>query len=100
MRRLVFAPSAQDDLREIARYVQDAAGTTLAAQVIAHLRDKCELLAQTHGEIGTARDEVLKGIRSFPAKPYMLFFRYTVTAVEIVRVLHERQDVGTKFDGS
>ena len=99
MRRLVFAPSARDDLQAIARYVQDAAGATIAAQVIAHLRDKCQLLADTPGEIGTARDEILQDIRNFPAKLYVLFFRYTETAVEIARALHEWHDVGTKFDG-
>jgi toxin ParE1/3/4 len=99
LRRLVFAPSARDDLQGIARYIQDAAGADLAAQVIIHLRDKCQLLAQTPGEIGIIRDEIIEGLGNLSAKPYVLFFRYSDSTVEIVRILHERQDVASKFDG-
>ncbi len=98
MRRFVLAPSAREDLRGIARYVEDGAGADLAAQVITHLRDKCQLLAQTPGELGTVRDEILDGLRSFSVKPYVLFYRYTDSTVEIARILHERQDIETKFD--
>ncbi len=51
------------------------------------------MLSETAGEIGTPRAELLPGVRSFPAAPYVVFFRYSERDVEVVRVLHERQDV-------
>ena len=45
------------------------------------------------------RDEVIEGLRSFSVSPYVLFFRYTNSTVEIARVLHERQDVEREFGG-
>jgi len=51
------------------------------------------MLAETPGEIGTVRSEILEGVRSFPAPPYVLFFRYSNGEVQVARVLHERQDV-------
>ncbi len=97
MRELVFSPSAREDLRQIVEYVGDAAGVDVAAEVIRRIREKCRLIAETPGTIGTGRDELRSGVRSFAAKPYVLFFRYTDSTVEIIRVLHGRQDVESAF---
>ncbi len=51
------------------------------------------LLAETSGEIGTHRPEVMEGIRSVPTPPYVVYFRYGNGAAEVARILHERQDV-------
>ena len=92
-REYVFSPSAAADLRAIAAYARDAAGAEIAEAVVIRIRDKCRILARTPGEIGVARGELVTGVRSFVVSPHVLFFRYTRTSVEIVRVLHERQDV-------
>lgn len=51
------------------------------------------MLAETPGEIGRKRPDVMVGVRSFPSPPYVLFFRYTATEVQVIRILHERQDI-------
>lgn len=50
------------------------------------------MVAETPGEIGTPRPELLPRIRSFVASPHVVFYRYDQRDVEIVRILHERQD--------
>lgn len=93
-----FSPSARDDLRSIAEYVRDAAGPEIATQLIKRIRNKCELLAETSGELGTPREDLADGVRSSYVQPYVLFFRYSTSALEVVRVLHERRDVERVFD--
>lgn len=97
MRTYVFSPSAREDLASISEYIQDAAGTDIARKMIEQVRSKCELLAKTPGELGTLRDELADGLRSFYVQPYVLIFRYNDSTVEIVRILHERQDIDRAF---
>jgi len=62
--------------------------------VLARIRATCGLLADTAGEIGTTRPEIRESVRSFPVPPHVIFFRYLGTEqVQVVRILHERQDV-------
>ena len=73
MRKYAFSPSARDDLESIAKYIRDAAGPEMARQLLERLRSKCELLAETSGELGTLRDELADGLRSFYVQPHVLF---------------------------
>ena len=94
MKTVRFSPSARRDLAEIAAHLVDAAGRAIATEVVLRLRSKCELLAETPGELGTARPELGAALRSFPVPPHVLFFRYpSEGVVEVIRILHERQDV-------
>lgn len=92
MRVVSFSPAARRDLAEITLHIAEAAGPTIAAEVVLRIRSKCRLLADTPGEIGRARPEIREGIRSFPVPPHLIFFRYGDDEVQIVRILHERQD--------
>lgn len=78
----------------------DAAGPGIAVQVVLRIREKCELVAETPGEIGRARPELREGIRSFPVPPHVLFFRYRESEVQIIRILHERQDLDRSYSES
>ncbi|MES9942696.1 MAG: type II toxin-antitoxin system RelE/ParE family toxin [Candidatus Thiodiazotropha sp. 6PLUC7] len=42
--------------------------------------------------MGTERSELLPDSRSLPIESHTLFYRVTVNRVEIIRVLHGRQD--------
>lgn len=66
--------------------------------MLTKIREKCRFIADAPGQIGAIRHEVREGLRSFVVKPYVIFFRYSDSTVEIVRVLHERQDIGRGFD--
>lgn len=65
--------------------------------MVERIRSRCELIADTPGEIGTARPEIAAGIRSFPVPPFVLFFRYGDAEVQVARILHERQDIEDVF---
>ena len=40
-----------------------------------------------------AREELASGLRSFPVRRYVVFYRPLVDAIEVVRVLHGARDV-------
>ena len=48
-------------------------------------------------DYGRTRDEVCEGLRSVRCERYVIFYRVTENAVEIVRVLDERRDVNPLF---
>ncbi|HYW09712.1 MAG TPA: type II toxin-antitoxin system RelE/ParE family toxin [Longimicrobium sp.] len=96
--RYVLSPASLEDLRGIGRYYRGEAGRQVAANVVRGIRSACQLLADTPGEIGHARDELRPGVRSMPTPPHVVFFRYAGGIIEVVRILHERQDVAAEFD--
>ena len=75
----------------------EAAGPGIAAGVVSRIREKCELLGETPGEIGVARPELGEDVRSFPVPPHVLFFRYRRSQVQVIRILHERQDLDVSY---
>jgi toxin ParE1/3/4 len=90
---LVLSPAARDDLEQIARYVAEAAGVVIAIRAVDRIHAILRLLRETPGELGRVREEIGAGIRSFPVRPHMVFFRYGDREVQVIRFLHERQDV-------
>ena len=63
------------------------------------LREIAEVIAliEDHPFAGRARNEVRGGLRSFAAKPHVIFYRVVDDTPEIVRVLDGRQDIEEKF---
>lgn len=94
MRGLRFAGSAIDDLDSILTYLARETGDVeTAIEFTDHLKRRCARLADLPGTLGTARPDVRADLRSVPHKGYVIFFRYTNDAVEIVNVLHASRDV-------
>lgn len=48
-------------------------------------------------DMGRKRDDVIEGLRSFPIKPYVLFYRRTQEGTEIFRILHGRRDIESEL---
>jgi len=46
---------------------------------------------------GRSRDELLPGIRSVLAQPYVVFYRINENEVQIVRVIHERRNLAAEL---
>ena len=46
---------------------------------------------------GPARDELRPGLRSFPVRPYLLFYKQVPDGIELVRVIHGAQDLRRLF---
>jgi toxin ParE1/3/4 len=91
MNRYRLSRRAEQDLEDIWLYV--AQNDAIAAdRLLGKILDKLPMLAQ-FPEMGKSRDDILKGLRSFPVKPYLVFYTRTADRVEIVRLLHQSRDI-------
>ena len=89
--QLVIAPVAKADLKEIYQYGLRQWGQAQSNSYLENLKDHFWSLTD-HPLIGTERPELLPGVRSLPVEGYTLFYRVTTDSVEIIRILHGRQD--------
>jgi toxin ParE1/3/4 len=85
MNRLVITPRAAADLEDIASYITSDSPAA-AVRMIDRLEEISIPLKDPR--IGTARDDIAKGMRLFPVANYLILFRSLDNGVEIVRYVH------------
>jgi toxin ParE1/3/4 len=91
-----ISPRATSDLTEIWSYIADDSVTNADA-FIDKLYETIHVLANQSGS-GRHREELSPGILSFPFARYIIFYRASREAIEIVRVLHGARDIQTIFE--
>ena len=86
---------ARDDLNHIWLYI---AGDNLVAadQTIERLVERFGMLAR-QPLIGEACPELKPNLRSFPVRPFVIYYGVEADEVVIFRVLHGAQDVRRQF---
>ncbi|MFN5612837.1 MAG: type II toxin-antitoxin system RelE/ParE family toxin [Pseudanabaena sp.] len=78
-------------------WVYLAQNDSLAADLLlAKVLDKFPMLAQ-FPEMGRSRKELAEELRSFPIKPYIIFYKRMETYIGIVRILHQSRDIENQF---
>jgi toxin ParE1/3/4 len=95
-RRVVWAPKSKQDLRDVWRYYERVASPEIADELLREINEAGQRLAD-EALMWRARDEIMPGLRSVLVHPYTVFHRINDGIVEIVRVLHERRDLGRVF---
>jgi toxin ParE1/3/4 len=89
--KLVIAPAAKNDLKDIYQYGLRQWGQAQSESYLSTIKNQFWLLTQ-QPLMGTERPELLPDARSLPIESHTLFYRVTANRVEIIRVLHGRQD--------
>ncbi len=89
--QLVIAPAAKNDLKTIYQYGQRQWGKARSDNYLTTIKDQIWLLTE-QPLMGVEHPELLPQIRSLPIKSHTLFYRVTVRQVEVIRILHGRQD--------
>jgi toxin ParE1/3/4 len=98
VRRARFLASVESDLVAVLEYIARETGSLETAQrFVAELRAKCHHLAGLPGMLGRARPELAAGIRSFPFKGYVIFFRYVDDAFEVIDIFEGHRDPANWF---
>lgn len=92
MKPYVVAPEAEDDLRQIWRYLLEAAGLAIANRIQGELVDAFEGLADIPGKGHKRADLTGRDVLFFSVYQYMIVYR-RAEMVEIVAVLHGKRDV-------
>ena len=89
--QLVIAPAAKNDLKDIYQYGLRQWGQAQSDNYLAAIKDQFWSLTE-QPLMGVERPELLPDTRSLPIQGHTLFYRVTTNKVEIIRVLHGRQD--------
>jgi toxin ParE1/3/4 len=93
--KLIISEQASNDLMDVWLYIANDSPQT-ADRFIDFIYEECCSLCLDPG-LGRARDELFPGMRSFPVKRYIIFYRISSDSVEIVRVLSGYRDLNTLF---
>jgi toxin ParE1/3/4 len=88
---VVYTSQAERDYDDIIDYL-DTHSPPAANRFATGVATKCRLLSK-FPRLGRARDELHPGIRSVLVGMYLIFYRVTDAAVEIVRILHGARDL-------
>ena len=94
--RLVWSPEAEEDLISIWRYGSEEWAPSVADEHEQASWRACNRLLENL-ELGRPRQELAADLRSILVDPHVVFYRITPTAVEIVRLVHQHEDVTAIF---
>jgi len=89
---LHVSDEAIDDLVEIDRFTERNWGRHKADEYVESLQSAFNDLCQ-FPSIGRWRKGIPRGMRIWTAKRHLIFYRAVDTELQIVRVIHERQDI-------
>jgi toxin ParE1/3/4 len=95
-RRVVWAPRARRDLRDIWKYFARVGSPEIADGLLREIGRAGQRL-ERHPLMGRPRNELATDLRSVLVHPHLIFYRVGDETVEIARVLHERRDLGAIF---
>ncbi len=91
-RRLVLAPEAKRDFRDILMFTErrwdKEQRSRYKARLDQSLRDLTRFPAR-----GRSRDDVLPGLRGLPVESHIVYYRVDDQAINVVRILHGAMDV-------
>lgn len=97
MNRYRLSPLAELDLDEIWLYVAQDRSVDVASRLVDDITERFVLLA-SHPEAGRLREEITAGLRSFPVKNHIIYYRPEPGHILIARVLHGSRDQATVLD--
>lgn len=92
MKSYLVAPEAEDDLKQIWRYLLGEAGLAIANRIQSELVDAFEGLADVPGKGHKRSDLTSRNVFFFSVYQYMIVYRQAAM-VEIVAVLHGKRNV-------
>lgn len=89
---LILSPAAREDLVAIRQYGTLSWGKTRSDRYLDDLKEVLWSLLENPGT-GRARPELPGEIRSRSVCSHVIFYRMQTSQLEIIRILHARQDV-------
>lgn len=91
VQQLVIAPIARDDLKNIYQYGRRQWGKARSDSYMAILKEQFWSLTE-QPLMGIERPELSPDVRSLAIQSHTVFYRVAAKRIEIIRVLHGRQD--------
>jgi toxin ParE1/3/4 len=91
MPKVIMRPRAKTDLLDIWHYIADD-NEERADSFVDRVEEKIKNIA-SNPLMGRSREELSDRLRSWPIKPYIVFYLPLSDGVEVVRVLHGSRDI-------
>ena len=83
--------SARRDLEEISDYWTERAGRDVALRIISAIIETILLLSQQQ-KMGRAVEEFGPGVRRFPSRRYVIYYRVSRSRIQVLHVFHGSRD--------
>ena len=99
MANYVLSALAQQNIIEIRDYTLEIWGREQTIKYISLLEQRLEWLA-ANPNFGKKRNEVNEGLLSYPEGNHIIFYRIRTKQIEIIAVLHQREDVAGHLNKS
>jgi toxin ParE1/3/4 len=90
-----LSKEAEQDLEDLWVYLGEQ-NDIAADRQVAKLLNRFPMLAK-FPTMGVSRDQILLGLRSFPIKPYIIFYVLIPGGIEILRIIHQSRDIEDQF---
>ena len=91
MSRYLLSPRARADLDDIWDYTVETWSAEQAERYIRILQQAIETIAADPTR-GRACDDIRPGYRKFSVGSHVIFYRRLDSAVDVIRILHQRRD--------
>lgn len=96
--KLLFSAEAERDISQIVHYIATTSGSYNAGWDFAiKLHAKCEHLASLPLPVGTNRDDLRPGLRSYAVGNYIIFYEYLADVLKILTILEGHRDIKSMF---
>lgn len=82
---------AEQDLLDLWLYIARD-DETAADKFYSHIEERCGLYAD-NPDMGSERPELYEGLRCFPVKSYVVYYLPIDGGIDLIRILHSRQDI-------
>ena len=92
----VLSLEADGDIEEIFEYTKAKYGIHQAISYVTDFEVCFSQLVETPN-IGKRRDEIKKGLYSFPKREHTIFYRILTNKIRIIRILHSSRDLPKYF---
>lgn len=94
--KVVFHAIAIEDLEEIWLYTFQTWSLEQANRYHSLIYKEIEFLSRS-SESGKDLNHIRKGYRSSKIKSHFIFYKYSTSEIEIVRILHENMDIPNRL---
>ena len=95
--KIVFHESAIEDLEEIWSYTFHTWSIEQADRYHSLIYKEIEFLA-SKPSYGKDLNHIRKGYRSSKVKSHFIFYKYSSSEIEIIRILHENMDIPNRLN--
>ncbi|MCR9182932.1 MAG: type II toxin-antitoxin system RelE/ParE family toxin [Flavobacteriaceae bacterium] len=92
MNHYVLSQKTEEDIEDIYNYGIYRFGKDQALDYLISLQSYLHILVK-NPEVGKQRDEIKKGLYSFPYASHIIFYRIFKNHIRIVRILHGSRDL-------